>query len=566
MRLKRHAAPVLRQSALRPLPLALTCRCTQHRHGSSSAAYPERIAILGGGVAGLSSAYFVSREFPKSKITLFEAGKQTGGWIRSKRLPVPGGHVIFELGPRTLRNATVTAHLCQELDLVKDMTFTTRNDAAAKNRFVYYPDRLNRLPSAAPALGDLFALWRSGILAGASGLIKEAWKPWRSHLLTDETVGSFLERRVDRRIANNVVSAVFHGIYAGDIWNLSAKTLLSQAWQLEGKYGSAMRGFFAMQAESQGGVLTLAHPFDIEASRAMSQEFDIDDDFVDKMRNASTFTFKGGLQQIDTALKRAVHKTGNVDIKTESPVLSTQPLKEKGQLGVSVTTGTKDKSTTASFDLAISTLRSPSLTPYVTVQTINLFYTTPNLNPPGFGYLIPQSVPFEQNPERALGVIFDSSATSGQDTAPGTKFTVMLGGHWWNGWASFPSDAEALDMAKSVLARHLGIKEEPAVSYVNLSQDCIPQYTVGYEDRLRDFARGIGTEFGGRLRVVGNQFNGVGVNDVITGAWNMARGLRGYGWKSGSVGLDKVSNDMAWVPVLASDLAYKKRGLDGAGQ
>jgi len=67
--------------------------------------------VLGGGVAGLSSAYFVSKEFPNSKITLFEAGKETGGWIKSKRAQVEGGDVVFELGPRTLRNATCTALL-----------------------------------------------------------------------------------------------------------------------------------------------------------------------------------------------------------------------------------------------------------------------------------------------------------------------------------------------------------------------------------------------------------------------------------------------------------------------
>jgi oxygen-dependent protoporphyrinogen oxidase len=67
--------------------------------------------VLGGGVAGLSSAYFVSKEFPNSKITIFEAGNETGGWIKSKRVDVPGGDIIFEAGPRTLRNATPTALL-----------------------------------------------------------------------------------------------------------------------------------------------------------------------------------------------------------------------------------------------------------------------------------------------------------------------------------------------------------------------------------------------------------------------------------------------------------------------
>lgn len=115
-------------------------------------------------------------------------------------------------------------------------------------------------------------------------------------------------------------------------------------------------------------------------------------------------------------------------------------------------------------------------------------------------------------------------------------------------------------MARAVLKRHLGIDEEPVTSIVNLSRECIPQYTVGYEDRLREFADDIGKEFKGRLRVVGSQFNGVGVNDCISGAWSMARGLRGDGWKSGSVGLERVEDQRPWVKVAAEDMVWSGRG------
>lgn len=192
-------------------------------------------------------------------------------------------------------------------------------------------------------------------------------------------------------------------------------------------------------------------------------------------------------------------------------------------------------------------------------MTVNLYFSSSSLLPvEGFGYLIPQSIPFEQNTERALGVIFDSSAIRGQDNAPGTKVTVMIGGHWWDGWTQYPSEEEGLECAKSVLRNHLNIEEEPVAHMVNLSKDCIPQYTLGYEERLRDFANGIQDEYKGRLRVVGSQYNGVGVNDCITGAWNLARGLRGDGWKSRSCGLDKVLDRREWVVAPLSQLGYTK--------
>ena len=106
-----HLRP--RPNLCRPLLASSSPLVAQCRHQSS---YPERIAIFGGGIGGLSSAYFISKAFPQSKITLFEAGKETGGWIKSRRVEVVGqdgkrGNVLFEMGPRTLRNATVTAGL-----------------------------------------------------------------------------------------------------------------------------------------------------------------------------------------------------------------------------------------------------------------------------------------------------------------------------------------------------------------------------------------------------------------------------------------------------------------------
>lgn len=217
--------------------------------------------------------------------------------------------------------------------------------------------------------------------------------------------------------------------------------------------------------------------------------------------------------------------------------------------------------TTSTFDLAISTLRNKSLTPYVTVQTVSLYFASPDLLPvQGFGYLIPQSIPFVQNPERALGVIFDSSAIHGQDNAPGTKVTIMMGGHWWDGWTSYPTDEEALQAARNLLKRHLNITEKPVAHIVNLSKDCIPQYTVGYSDRLSNLSINISAKYKGRLKVVGNQFNGVGVNDCITGAWNIARGLRGAEWKDRNCGLRRSLDPREWVIVPRSELEYQIKG------
>lgn len=162
-------------------------------------------------------------------------------------------------------------------------------------------------------------------------------------------------------------------------------------------------------------------------------------------------------------------------------------------------------------------------------MVVNLYYSNPNLLPmEGFGYLIPRSIPVDQNPEYGLGVIFASSSSVGktalppytdisQDTVPGTKLTVMFGGHYWDGWkeTDYPDHDSAVRMARTMLERHLGVTDAPAVARSRLQRDAIPQYTVGHLDRLYSLSEAVRSDFQHRLGLAGNWYNGVGVGDCV---------------------------------------------------
>lgn len=164
-----------------------------------------------------------------------------------------------------------------------------------------------------------------------------------------------------------------------------------------------------------------------------------------------------------------------------------------------------------------------------TVMVINLYHPDPNLlSVDGFGYLIPRSIPVDQNPEFGLGVIFASASSCGetprdphttvtQDTVPGTKLTVMMGGHYWDGWqkSDFPDHDSAVRMARAMLERHLGITDAPTVTRSRLQHNAIPQYTVGHLDRMYDLSRTVKQDFNQRLVLAGNWYNGIGVGDCV---------------------------------------------------
>ena len=211
------------------------------------------------------------------------------------------------------------------------------------------------------------------------------------------------------------------------------------------------------------------------------------------------------------------------------------------QIAVSIKFDGRDQRATAYFDHVISTIPSghlvntfiddpifPSLSDlwWNTVMSVSLFYSSPNLVPVrGFGYLIPRSIQLQYNPNCALGVLFDSETTPGQDSVPGTKLTVMLGGHWWRGRSSFPSEEEGVRMAKSVLRQHLNICAEPSAALVSLQRSCIPSYEPNHLGRMVQAHRALVEQYHGRVRVAGNSYAGVGVNDCIRSAYETARDL-----------------------------------------
>lgn len=77
-------------------------------------------AILGGGLSGLSLAYYLARACPQDKIILLEKGSRLGGWIQTVKA---GEDIHFESGPRSIRPVGLAGLLT--LDLVNNLPYTS---------------------------------------------------------------------------------------------------------------------------------------------------------------------------------------------------------------------------------------------------------------------------------------------------------------------------------------------------------------------------------------------------------------------------------------------------------
>lgn len=148
------------------------------------------------------------------------------------------------------------------------------------------------------------------------GVATDLSTPQRSPNLEDESIGSFLKRRLgNTHIGDNIVSAIIHGIYAGDIYQLSMKSLQPVAWHCEGLFGSLsigakrtiLNGEYIIQHRD---ALVLADLGVRRSHIARDQE----------MRFASVYSFKQGIGALSDALVAALKANPKVCLRTNDPV------------------------------------------------------------------------------------------------------------------------------------------------------------------------------------------------------------------------------------------------------
>ncbi|KAJ5686008.1 hypothetical protein N7536_008627 [Penicillium majusculum] len=532
-------------------------------------------AVLGGGITGLTTAWQLAQDPTCRTINLFEKTDRLGGWINSETVPVDGGNVVFEYGPRTLKSSLPGSlpllYLATNLGLYKDLIVTPSTSPAAQNRYIYYPDRLVRMPAPKPELsfGENFdslvnTLKEPVFNKFLSGIVKDIFAPPRhpTEWAEDESVAEFIGRRFGPNVADNLVSAVYHGIYAGDIDRLSAQTLLGSIRNLEGGIGGIgglVSGGVTASLISRSISKTKTRNMDdymaIDVMPAGPELMRRQHDLEVLAAGATTFTFKRGLVQLIEALIASLKASGKVNFRMNTEIKALSSWESSSRIAMEYWSARHGEIKTFDYGYVISTIppvalanimRKPEqsganlspagLTPSllrkqdyaVTAMVVNLYYPNPNLLPveDGFGYLIPRSIPYEQNPECGLGVIFASSSSVGngtdpsspelsQDSAPGTKLTVMLGGHYWDGFEEYPDHDTAVKMARAMLKRHLNVTDTPTVARSRLQKDAIPQYTVGHLDRMYTLSNTVRKEYKNRLILAGNWYNGVSVGDCV---------------------------------------------------
>ncbi|KAG1753558.1 uncharacterized protein EDB91DRAFT_404013 [Suillus paluster] len=484
---------------------------------------PSSIAILGGGLTGLSAAFHLSRRFPTTQITLLNKDIHFGGWVHSRRtkITLKDGRettVLLEAGPRTLRpNSKSILELINLLDLSPSLLTVSKSSPAARNRFLSLPGAqgLLHIPSSPFSLLTSVLSPKSSPLHSPLGHIllsavaREPFRPWnRPSTIEDESVDEFLSRRFGSEFARVFGSALVRGIYAADSRELSVRAAFPSLWDAEERgRGSLVTGFLR---PSRAPVIA-------EIDDAPYQLGGVDQ----QMRGISVYSFSQGIGELVNALLRDLRTRRNVRLLGGVSATALRMNLRTAQFEITTSSCETVRATHAVSAVPLPSLKGllspktplPHLTanPYSSVTVVNLVFLAPPghaLHPVGFGYLVPRAA--SGHAENAiLGCVFDSSSMSEQEapwSAEIVKMTAMLR----EPVASVPRLIETL-------SEQLGIRlPDPLLVRVQNNAHCIPLLRVGHLQRMQELSGVLrGEPWSGKLEVIGAGVGGVSVGDCV---------------------------------------------------
>ena len=201
---------------------------------------------------------------------------------------------------------------------------TSKESVAAQNRFVYYPDHLVRMPGPGRSLvANILPMLSEPVFQGAlRGFLKETFQPKVE--IFDESVGTFISRHFGSAVADNIVSAVLHGIYAGNIYQLSARSILPKLYKISESYGGAL--VLGMIAEaSRDDPLTNANDVlctDLYKNSMLAADgkYLPGTEVFERIMQSSVFTFRRGIGQLAESLEDALNNVPNVTILKNTPI------------------------------------------------------------------------------------------------------------------------------------------------------------------------------------------------------------------------------------------------------
>lgn len=440
------------------------------------------VVIVGGGISGLSLAYFLLKKKPDLDIKIIEAENKTGGKIVSENI----SSFLCEAGVNGfLNNKPSTIALANELGIEPLM-----GSEHSKVRYILIDGQLKKVPE------DPLKFFASSLLSlrGKIRMIGEYFIPPLKEDI-DESVQSFVSRRVGTEFYEKLIDPMSTGIYAGDPTKMSMKSCFPKVYWLEKKYGGLIKGLIALKKEKKN-VETAPKSMLMSFRNGMVE-------LIQSLENKLASKILKNKKLLDITLNNGLYNLYMADgeyLQATKIVLAC-PAYESANI-------------VKEFDKELGKLLASI--PYPPLSVVAFGFKTEQI---GFGtglygFLVPH-----REKRKILGCLFDSTIFPNRAPQGYVLLRTMIGGMRSTELALLP-DEKLIETALSELRDILSIKGDPEFIKIFRWQRAIPQYQVGHEEKLRKIDERL-KSFPG-FYLTGNAYRGVSVNDCIQNSIELA--------------------------------------------
>lgn len=445
----------------------------------------NRIVVVGGGITGLAAAHRVHEINPAIEVALLEASGQLGGTIQTEHRD----GFLLERGPDSFISEKPEAlALAKRLGLESQIIETNET---YRRSFIVRNGKLRAVPEGFQLLAPsrMWPFITSDIfsLAGKARMAADLFLP-RKSTNGDESLASFVRRRLGEEALARMAQPMVGGIYTADPETLSLRATLPRFLDMEQKHRSLILAMLrqgrAQKTGTSGARYSLFLSFDrgmqvlVEALAKIKAEIRLNTRVETLIRKDSgwTITTHTGQQLEADAVCLAVPAHIAASLLNDTSDQLAQKLK------------------------AIN---------YASTATINFGYRRSAIAHPlnGFGFV----VPFIEK-RSLIACTFSSVKFSGRAPEDHVLIRAFAGG-------ALQPEIFALDEAtmsarvEADLRELLKIREDPRFVEVAKWERSMPQYEVGHLDRVNEIERLV-AELPG-LALAGNSYRGAGIPDCI---------------------------------------------------
>lgn len=459
-----------------------------------------RVVVLGGGISGLAAAYELRKAVRSPSdlaLTLVDAHRELGGTIATERqggfLVERGPDSFLTLRPRALR-------LAEELELAGQVRGQWKRGVYGVRHGVLVPAPEGLVLLVPARLGPLFRtrlLSVPGKVRASLDLVVPARRADG-----DESLASFVRRRLGREVLARIADPMVAGIHAGDPERLSMESLLPQFLAYEQSHGSVIRGLWASTHHPASPPSDVPRPF---------------------------ATFRDGMGELPRAL---VQRTPEVEWRTGVQAVGVDRARNgRFQLGLSdggTVTADAVIMTVPAFragellrPLAPGLAAALGTIAYSSSAVVSLGFPDDASRPlDGSGAVVPRG-----EGVRLSACTFSSSKFEGRAPAGHRLVRAFYGGARDEAVLDRP-DADLVDLALQELGHLLDLRGPTELVRVHRWPRAHAQYEVGHRARVAAIETAVADVPG--LFLAGSAYHGVGIPDCITDADRAVQGTLAF--------------------------------------